>query len=136
VVIAGVSLLLVRCGADQGDAVQLVFTSTPAMVVLEQPFSVEVQARDGSGHGTGTTQGGQRVEIQLGLGASPTGGSLGGPDTAIADGDGNAWFQGLTLDISGQYAFIASAPGVAAIPPVTSAPFSVIGGPAPPDAGP
>jgi hypothetical protein len=35
-------------------------------------------------------------------------------------------FQGLILDIPGQYALIASVPGVAAIPPVTSPPFTVV----------
>ena len=138
VAIAGASLLLAHCGGGQEDAVQLVFTSTPAAVILERPFSVEVQARDRAGHGTGTTQQGQRrVEIQLGLGASPVAGSLGGPDSAIADGDGNAPYQGLTVDIPGQYALIATVPGVAAIPPVTSPPFNAIAAPAPPvDAGP
>ena len=138
VVIAAVSLLGVRCGESQGDAVQLVFTDTPAMVALRRSFSVEVQARDRSGRGAGTTQGGQRrIEIQLGLGAAPPAGSLGGPDTALAAGDGDASFPGLTLDIPGQYTLVASVPGVGAIPPATSAPFGVIGAPEPlVDAGP
>jgi len=137
VVIAAVWLLGVSCGESQGDAVELVFTDTPAMVALRRSFTVEVQARDRSGHGTSTTQGGQRIEIRLGLGAAPPAGALGGPVSALAAGDGDASFPGLTLDIPGQYTLVASVPGVGAIPPVTSAPFGVIGAPEPlVDAGP
>jgi len=138
--IAGASLLLapVGCGGDSGqdEAVQLSFISTPTTVILGRPFSVVVQAQDRSGHGAGTTQGGQLIDIQLGLGASPTAGSLGGPDSTIAGSDGNATFQALTLDIPGQYALTASVPGVAAIPRVTSGSFSAIAPPSLVDVGP
>ncbi|HET9158115.1 MAG TPA: hypothetical protein VFN91_15690 [Myxococcaceae bacterium] len=135
------SLLLARCGGGPGgghaDAVQLVFTSIPDRTITQQPFSVAIQARDGSGHGTGTTQGGQLVEVQLGLGASPPAGMLGGPVNVSADGDGNATFQGLSLDVPGQYTLIASVPAVAAITPVTSPQLNVLRAPIPGfDAGP
>ena len=120
------ALLLTRCGG-QSDAVELAFTSTPRTVTLGQPFSVGVQARDRSGHGTGTTKDGQRqVGIQLSFGGSPPATALGGPASAKADSDGNVIFQGLSLDIPGQYSLTASVPGDAAIPPVTSAPFTVV----------
>jgi hypothetical protein len=108
------------------------------MVILGRPFSAEVQAQDRFGHGTRITQGGQQVVIELGLGASPTAGSLGGqvPDSVMADSDGNATFEGLNLDISGQYALRASVPGVRAIPAVDSPFFSAIAPPPLVDAGP
>ena len=140
--LGGAALLLARCGGAPGsghaDAVQLVFTSIPDRAVAQQPFSVAIQARDGSGQGTGTTQGGQRlVEVQLGLGASPPAGTLGGPDKVSADGDGNATFEGLTLDVPGQYTLIASVPAVSAITPVTSPQLNVLRAPIPGfDAGP
>ena len=115
---------------------ELVFTSTPAIVLTQQPFSVAVQARDGSGHGTGTLHQGH-VEVQLGLGSSPPGGELGGTARATADADGNAILQGLTLHVLGQYTLTASVPAVAAIAPVTSPSLTVVKPPIPgADAGP
>jgi hypothetical protein len=137
----GAALLLAGCGGSpatsHGDAVQLVFTSTQAVVLTQQPFSVAVQARDGSGHGTGTVQQGQQVVVHLGLGSSPPAGALGGTTSATADADGNAIFQGVTLDVLGQYTLTASVPAVAAIPAATSPSLMVVKAPIPgADAGP
>jgi hypothetical protein len=127
VTLAIAALLLTRCGG-QSDAVELAFTSTPRTVTLGQPFSVGVQARDRSGHGTGTTQGGElQVEISLSLAAAPHAAAFGQP-SPIADHNGNATFSGLTLDVPGDYTLMAFDPGVAAIAPVTSPLFSVVAG--------
>jgi hypothetical protein len=125
--VAGV-LLLAGCSGGPGDAVQLVFTSIPATVILEEPFSVTVQARDSAGRGTGTIQfpGEQRqVEIQLSLGGAPRAAALGAADR-VADCDGNAIFQDLSLDIPGLYSLVASVPTVPAMPLATSPTFTVL----------